>query len=189
MNNLFKTDIFTEFELEDLKQKEIELRYELLIDSKNNDKLEDLAIVLYHKRDYDGAIELYEKVIERDQDRLAEKYAFLGYLHFENDNYQDAIELFEKSLDLNPYPFVFFLLGNAYSRIGEVIKAVKNYDLAIFMNFDIYQAHLNFAKRYETINRFRRALKEYTIAYEIDPRNKEIKSKIDEIKEKLKNKS
>ncbi len=182
--DLFTTEIFAQFDPEFLSSAEENLRYELLSNPKDNKKLEQLATLLYHKRDYDGAINLYLKII--DNDETARKYAFLGYLYFEKDDYQNAISYFEKSLDIDPKnAFVYFLLGNSYSRIGRVIHAVTNYDLAIFLNFDIYKAHVDFAQKYEQMGLFQRALKEYIIAYEIDPRNKEIKNKIESLKSQL----
>ena len=182
--DLFTTEIFAKFDLEFLTTTEENLRYELLSNPKDNKKLEQLATLLYHKGDYDGAINLYQKIINID--KTAKKYAFLGYLYFEKDDYQSAISCFEKSLDLDPKnAFVYFLLGNSYSRIGKVIDAVTNYDLAIFLNLDIYKAHIDFAQKYEQIGLLKRALKEYIIAYEIDPRNKEIKNKIESLKSRL----
>jgi tetratricopeptide (TPR) repeat protein len=82
-------------------------------------------------------------------------------------------------------PFIYFLLGNAYSRLGKIKDAIKNYDFAIFLDFDIYTAHLDFAKKYEDMGRRRKALKEYVIAFEIDPRDIEIRDKIKNLKEEL----
>ena len=177
--DLFTTEIFAQFDPEFLSSAEENLRYELLSNPKDNKKLEQLATLLYHKRDYDGAINLYLKII--DNDETARKYAFLGYLYFEKDDYQNAISYFEKSLDIDPKnAFVYFLLGNSYSRIGRVIDAVTNYDLAIFLNFDIYKAHVDFAQKYEQMEKlFQKSLKRIYYAYKIDPRNKEIKNKIE----------
>ena len=41
---------------------------------------------------------------------------------------------------------------------------------------------MDFAKKYEAIGQKQRALKEYVIAYEIDPREKNIINKINELK-------
>ena len=101
----------------------------------------------------------------------------------ENENYENAIDYFNKSLEIAPdNSFVHFLLGNAYSRAGLIKEAINSYDFAIFLDLDIYTAHLDFAKKYEAIGQKQRALKEYVIAYEIDPREKNIINKINELK-------
>lgn len=67
------------------------------------------------------------------------------------------------------------------------MNAIKCYDLAIFKNLDIYNVHVDFAKKYEDMGRFEKAYKEYTAAYEIDPRDKKIEQKINEMREKINN--
>lgn len=84
---------------------------------------------------------------------------------------------------------MYFLLGNAYSRIGEIKEAIHCYDLAIFLDLDMYQAHIDFAKKYEAMGRLEKALREYKAAFEIDPRDGEINKKIQELNEKLREKS
>ncbi len=59
--------------------------------------------------------------------------AFLGYLHYELDELDEAIDYLNDSLDLDPgAPFVYFLLGNAYSRAGMIKEAIESYEFAIF---------------------------------------------------------
>ena len=82
-------------------------------------------------------------------------------------------------------PFVYFLLGNVYSRIGNIVEAIKYYDLAIFSEDDIYDIHIDFGKKYEEIGNLDRALKEYKTAYEIDSRDKKILKKISELSKKM----
>ena len=65
-----------------------------------------------------------------------------------------------------------------------IVDATRCYDLAIFKNLDIYNAHIDFGKKYEDMDCTKRAIREYTAAYEIDPRDKTIKEKIDELKQK-----
>ena len=111
---------------------------------------------------------------------------FLGYLNYELGNYTKSIQYFNMFLDNKPGDaFVYFLLGNAYSRAGKIVEAINSYDFAIFLDLDIYSAHLDFAKEYEFLGRNKKALNEYIAAYEIDPRDKEIKEKIKYLKEKI----
>ena len=84
-------------------------------------------------------------------------------------------------------PFILFLLGNIYARKGEVMKAIENYEFAIFLDLDIYIAHIDFARKYENMGRFKRALDEYKAAYEIDSRDEALKEKIAEIEKECKN--
>ena len=68
------------------------------------------------------------------------------------------------------------------------MEAITSYDFAIFLDFDIYKAHIDFAEKYEKMGLLERALREYTVAYEIDPRDKKIGEKINTIKKSLEKK-
>lgn len=182
--DILETEIFAQVNIEDLQKKEENLRFSLLENPNNIELLRELALLLYHKGDYRGAIKLYTKFLNYKEDK-AQGFAFLGQLYYENEDFSKAISAFEKSLDINPdSAFVHFLLGNAYSRAGDIMNAIMSYDFAIFLDLDIYRAHLDFAEKYERMGLLERALKEYKIAYEIDPRDKKLKIKIEELKEK-----
>ena len=84
-------------------------------------------------------------------------------------------------------PFVMFLLGNVYARKGKISTAVNCYELAIFLDFDMYIAHIDFARKYEHMGRHKAALKEYKAAYEIDSRDEGLVEKIEYLEEKCKN--
>ena len=136
--NILKTEIFNQLDIEKLLKREEEIRILLLGNPNDLNLLRELAIILYHKRDYSKAIKVYKKVIEYNNDK-AEGFAFLGHLFYENEEYLKAIKAFEKSLDIDPdVAFVHFLLGNAYSRAGRIMEAITSYDFAIFLDFDIY---------------------------------------------------
>lgn len=183
---MLRTKIFKDYcANKNLADREEEVRLLLLGDSSNIELLRELAAILYYKKESKEAIKIYEKLIKIEPGN-ADFLAFLGYLYYELDIEPKAIEYFNKSLDISPdAPFVYFLLGNAYSRNGDIIEAIKSYDFSIFLDFDIYSAHLDFAKKYEDMGRKGRALKEYVTAYEIDPRDQEIKNKICQLKEEL----
>ena len=186
--DILKTEIFNQIDIEVLLKKEEKVRVLLLEDSNDIALLRELAFILYHKGEYSNAIKIYRKIIDI-REGTSEELAFLGQLYYENEEYLEAINAFEKSLDLDPdAAFVHFLLGNAYSRAGRVMEAITSYDFAIFLDLDIYRAHIDFAEKYEKMGLLERALKEYIVAYEIDPREKKIEKKIRKIKENLEKK-
>jgi len=185
---MVRTKIFQEIccKETDLGKKIEKLESELQLNPDNKDKAKELAIIYHYIRKDREAIRIYEELLKHfpeDSNILA----FLGYLHYELDELDKAIDYFNESLDIDSLaPFVFFLLGNAYAREGMIVEAVDAYDFAIFLDFDMYQAHLDFASKYEDMGRTKKALKEYIAAYEIDSRDKEILNKINELELKLK---
>jgi tetratricopeptide (TPR) repeat protein len=182
---LVKTEIFKDYSNKDLIKEEESLRFSLLENPQDIEKLRELAIVLYNKKDYSGAINLYEKLAKiKSED--PDIFAFLGYLYYEEEDYAKSIENYEIALEIDPgRSFIYFLLGNSYSRAGLIKDAINSYDFAIFLDLDIYTAHLDFAKKYEAIGQKEKALKEYVIAYEIDPRDKKIAEDIARLKSEL----
>lgn len=182
---MLETLIFREIRYdEDNEQKLIENENRL---KKNPDDVEALQAVaaIYHalKRN-EEAITIYKKLV----DLLPTNHeirAFLGYLHYENDELQEAEENLNKALEMSALePFVLFLLGNVYSRKGKIAEAVDCYDLSIFLDFDMYIAHIDFARKYEHMGRHKKALREYKAAYAIDPRDEGLIEKIKYIEEK-----
>ena len=163
----------------ELLDQEQEVRFELLTKANDIENLEKLGTILFYKRDCEGALEIYEKLRVLGK-KDSETIGFLGYLNYELGNYTRSIKYFNAFLDKKPGDaFIYFLLGNAYSRAGKIIEAINSYDFAIFLDLDIYSAHLDFAKEYEYLGRYKKSLNEYIAAYEIDPRDKEIKEKIE----------
>lgn len=181
---MVRTTVFKQFckEKDKLQDRIGKLEESLKKDENNVEKLKELAIIFHYVKEDDKAIAIYEKLIKLVPDD-AELLAFLGYLHYEQDHIDEAIDYLNDSLDIDSSAaFVFFLLGNAYSRAGNIREAVDAYDFAIFLDLDMYKAHLDFAVKYEEMGREKRALKEYIAAYEIDPRDVKIKEKIDVLK-------
>ena len=150
------------------------------------DALETLASTYHALKENENAIEIYEKLV-RLKPKDHEIRAFLGYLYYENEDLDKAEENLNKSLEISQMePFVLFLLGNIYSRRGRISEAVDCYETAIFLDFDMYVAHIDFARKYEHMGRHKKALREYKAALEIDSRDEGLLEKINYIEKKCK---
>ena len=147
--------------------------------------LKTLASIYHALRENDKAIEIYEKLSE-DMPNNHEIMAFLGYLYYENDNLELSSACLRRALTLSSEePFVLFLLGNICSRQGLIIDAINYYDRAIFLDFDIITAHVDFGRKYEHMGRHEKAYKEYLAAYNLDPQAEDLKEKLDYIRTKF----
>ena len=148
------------------------------------DALQTLASTYHALKENEKAIEIYEKLVRlKPEDH--EIRAFLGYLYYENEELDKAEENLNKALELSQLePFVLFLLGNIYSRRGRISEAVDCYETAIFLDFDMYVAHIDFARKYEHMGRHKKALKEFKAALEIDSRDEGLIEKIKYIENK-----
>ena len=182
---MLKTLLFREIRYNDNIEDELAKNEEdLKNDSNNIELLQNIAAIYHALRKNVKAIEIYDKIVNlRPRDH--EMKAFLGYLYYENEELEEAEKHLNESLNLNPMePFVLFLLGNIYSRRGDVVKAIDKYELAIFLDFDIYTAHIDFARKYEHMGRHKRALEEYRAAYDIDSRDDALLDKMEYLEKK-----
>ena len=185
---MLKTLIFKEIRYDDNIEETLKLcKSRVINNSKDVEALQNLAIIYHALRKDKEAIDIYEQLVRLKPDDF-EMRAFLGYLYYEVNDLDNAADNLNKALASDPMePFILFLLGNIYARKGEVMKAIENYEFAIFLDLDIYIAHIDFARKYENMGRFKRALDEYKAAYEIDSRDEALKEKIAEIEKECKN--
>ena len=182
---MLKTLLFREIRYNDNIEDELAKNEEdLKNDSNNIELLQNIAAIYHALRKNVKAIEIYDKIVNlRPRDH--EMKAFLGYLYYENEELEEAEKHLNESININPMePFVLFLLGNIYSRRGDVVQAIDNYEFAIFLDFDIYTAHIDFARKYEHMGRHKRALEEYRAAYDIDSRDDALLDKMEYLEKK-----
>ncbi len=151
------------------------------------DALKELASIYHYLHENRIAIRLYEKILSLDPKDGVTK-VFLGYLYYEIGNLDRAIDELNDSLDMRPHDsFAYFLVGNAYSRSGLIKEAVRSYDMALMLGFDVYRAHMDFATKFEDMNRKYKALREYKAAYEIGPKSIQLMQKIQELELEISN--
>ena len=182
---MLETLIFREIRYSDNNEKElIENKNRLMLNPDDTDALQNLASIYHALKENEKAIDIYEKLVKLKPENHEFK-AFLGYLYYENEQLDKAEDNLSEALEISAVePFVLFLLGNVYARKGKISEAVDCYDLALFLDFDIYVAHIDFARKYEHMGRHKRALKEYKAAYEIDSRDEGLIEKIRYIENK-----
>ncbi len=182
---MLETLVFREIRYSENNEKElIENKNRLLTNPDDTDALQNLASIYHALKENEKAIEIYERLVELKPENH-EFRAFLGYLYYENEQLDKAENNLNKALEISAMePFVLFLLGNVYARKGKISEAVDCYDLALFLDFDMYVAHIDFARKYEHMGRHKRALREYKAAYEIDSRDEGLIEKIRYIENK-----
>lgn len=182
---MLETLIFREIRYNTNNEQELLINKNKLVENENDvEAMKNLASIYHALKENNKAIEIYNKLVQIHPNNH-ELRAFLGYLHYENDSLDLAEEHLNKALEISAMePFVLFLLGNIYSRKGKISEAIDCYDVAIFLDFDMYVAHIDFARKYEHMGRHERALREYKAAYEIDSRDEGLIEKIKYIEKK-----
>ena len=67
----------------------------------------------------------------------------LGYIHYENGDYQSAENLFIKLIEVNPnFSYPYHYLGHIYFKSGELDKAIKQYEQAIKVKINWFRVFL-----------------------------------------------
>lgn len=78
----------------------------------------------------DKAEKTFKKVLGAHPDSASAR-SYLGKLYIDQDQYQDAIQVFEKIPDSQRGPATLAMLGLAYSQTGKLDEAIKNFKAAL----------------------------------------------------------
>ena len=74
----------------------------------------------------------------------------LGNIYFKNQRYEDAIQMYKKSLTFPySYPFIHYNLGATYEKIGLIDKAIEEYNASISSHNDNTLAFNNLGTLYD----------------------------------------
>jgi len=121
------------------------------------------------KKEYDKAIECYQKAIEIDPD-YGGAYKGMGTAYFYKENYEKAIECYQKAVDIDPEDAgAYNNMGLAYSNKGNDDKAIECYQKAIEIDPDYAAAYYNMGLAYSNKGNHDKAIECYQKAIEIDP--------------------
>ena len=137
-------------------------------------------IYLYDK-DYDRAIELFEKgieLIEESKNQLDQKGTYvyislsLGKAYLEKGRFKDAINFLTKFLNQFPNTLlVYFFLGQAYTMLNRFQEAIQSYQKAAKLSPNDEEIHNNLANTYSRVGMFNDAIREFKIATSLTPDN------------------
>ena len=87
-------------------------------------------------------LELQKKVVDNPEDAAA--WAGLGHIYFDTNEFENAIQAYQKHLELNPdNADVWADLGVMYRRMGKPEEAVKAFDKAMTINPGHKQSRFN----------------------------------------------
>jgi tetratricopeptide (TPR) repeat protein len=101
-------------------------------------------------------------------------YYSLGQLAETKDDWDKAIEYYQKALSLNDeYADAYIGLGNAYYEKGGYDLEVSNYEKAVSINSKNYYYFYLLGAAYEDNQEYAKAKKAYTIALSIKPDHKD----------------
>lgn len=84
---------------------------------------------LYNTKNYDEALDYYEKAIENNECEY-HSYYNSGVCYIKLKEYNKAIDMIKKALSLHQDPKYFFNLAYCYSMIDDEVKALRYFNLS-----------------------------------------------------------
>ena len=121
--------------------------------------------------DYETAISLHERILEKDPHNGLETY-HLGYIHGQLGNHSEEVSYYEKAIDLGfKEDRIFLNLGMAYGELGQMERAIGAFRQDLVSNPDSAEAHLALAMAYQKGSAGHLAQKECLEAIRLDPKN------------------
>lgn len=128
--------------------------------------LEQQAIKAARRGNYQGAIVMFNQLIEQDKNN-ATAYHNRGLAHFHIRQFTAAMADYTTALQLNPrLSKVYNSRGNCYAATGDLIHAIIDYEAAIDLNpFDL-QAWINRGITFRELKLYEIALENFDLALE-----------------------
>lgn len=139
----------------------------------DGDVLLEEASRLYHAGDYREAESIIKKALDKQFIKYdqAEAYAVLGNIYNQMDYFQDAIDAYQKALELNPDSGTYWTnLGVAYRLTAQYDKAEACYQKALELSPDYPELYTSLGAFHLTHTmKFSEAIKYLEKAIRLDP--------------------
>ena len=135
----------------------------------NNASVLNLYGLLKHQQNQFKDADFYiKKAIEINP--CAYFYEGLGRVYADSSNYNEAINIYQKALNLEPQNFyVWFNLALAYKNNGQLNESINAYENALIINPNSFDVYFNLGSLYESKNDTLSAINCYKKASEYNP--------------------
>jgi putative GTP pyrophosphokinase len=146
-----------------------------------NDSIDDLllnALYAHNKNQFSEAIAFYSRILELNPDDAIRSliYKHRGMAFFARSHYEEAVEDFSKSLELDPRSYkAAYYRGIVCSVIERYIPAIESFDTSLAIN--PYQPYCLYRRgqAYYHLEDYPRALADCEAALALEPENEALK--------------
>ncbi len=130
----------------------------------NYDAYNQLGTVAYEAKNYDKAIEYYNKSIAFEDDY--ETYVNMGNAFAAKKDYHSALAAFQRAINREPgYTLAYFDIGLAHSEMKNYPMAIKAFSKALELDPAFYDAYRNLAIAYYVEGDYKNALQNFQKYY------------------------
>jgi tetratricopeptide (TPR) repeat protein len=112
------------------------------------------------EQEYELGIAYCDKALEIDE-KCAEAYCARGGLRNAVNDFDAAIKDLELSIEINPTPLAYSLLGDTYCEKRDFVTAIKNYNMILDLDPDDTIAINDRAEAYSYMGDYDNAIKDY----------------------------
>ena len=132
------------------------------------------GLLKFKSDDYQTAIERFNQILEEnDISTFISRYDLfdnLGYSYFSLGKYDQAIQSFDRAIEINPQIENSYLnRGMAFGFLSKYDQAIQDFNKAIEINPKSFKAYDNRGNSYTNTGWWDRALEDYEKAIEVNP--------------------
>lgn len=124
--------------------------------------------------DYDLAVKDFTITIELDPGFSDQAHYFRGLARYMNDQLVPAINDFSVAIRMNPDYVAFFQRGKANLKLQEYNRSLQDFDIAIRLEEDFYQAYIYRGINLYYLGSYEEAMHDLEIAKEHFPNNSKV---------------
>ena len=138
--------------------------------NKTNEVLNYIGCCYIKLDDFKKAYNIFDDLTKRTE--WERPWFNLGRLYLRSEKYEQALKCFNRAVEISPSNGdCYFYLGVYYESVDNAAKAIEAYNQAIALAvnpMDISDVHLNLGVIYKKQKKYRDALAEFSVAYELD---------------------
>jgi len=129
-----------------------------------------IGILLFENNKIESALKYFEKAVSFDSKDLETKI-YIGNCHYELQNNDLAIEVYQEVLKIEGSADIHYNLANSYYMKNELEKAIQHYSASLRMNPSRAECWYNLGNAYCMKGQYEEAVHNFKKSIEIDPQN------------------
>lgn len=127
-----------------------------------------------------------EILSNEDKVKIAEGYKVQGNQQLSTHQYQAAIDLYSKAIELNDTNAIYYAnRAAAYSHLNQHSKAISDCKAAVQRNPEYSKAYSRMGLAHFSLGEYKEAVQNYKRALELDPTNSTLKESLDSAEKKI----